>query len=304
MTRKQNPDMTPPPDSLLIPRVSVIIPTFDRAALVAEAVDSVLAQEGVAFELIVVDDGSSDGTGEVLAGYGSRITVIRQENRGVSAARNRGVAAGHGALIAFLDSDDLWLPGKLSAQVAFMDAHPELGICQTEEIWIRDGRRVNPRRRHRKAAGIFFERSLELCLVSPSAVMLRRGFFEAAGGFDEDLPACEDYDLWLRVGCRHPVGLIDAPLVVKCGGHPDQLSRQPGLDRYRIRAIAKLLDAGLLDAAQRQAALRVLAAKCAIYAQGCRRRGREKEALAVEALAVKYTRQQAAADPSNPILNL
>ena len=292
------------PATPIDPRVSVIVPTFNRAALLVEAVDSVLAQQGVAFELIVVDDGSTDDTSDVLAGYGSRIKVIPQENRGVSAARNRGVAAGRGELIAFLDSDDLWLPGKLRAQVAYMDAHPELGICQTEEIWIRDGRRVNPRRRHRKTAGMFFERSLELCLVSPSAVMLRRELFEAAGGFDEDLPACEDYDLWLRIGRRHPVGLIDAPMVVKRGGHPDQLSRRPGLDRYRIRAIAKLLDGGLLDAAQRQAALRVLASKCAIYAQGCRRRGREKEALAVEALGVKYIQQRAKENLSNPMLNL
>jgi glycosyltransferase involved in cell wall biosynthesis len=292
------------PATPIDPRVSVIVPTFNRAALLVEAIDSVLAQQGVAFELIVVDDGSTDGTPDVLADYGSRITVIRQENRGVSAARNRGVAAGRGELIAFLDSDDLWRPGKLRTQVAYMDAHPELGICQTEEIWIRDGRRVNPRLRHRKTAGIFFERSLELCLVSPSAVMLRRELFKAVGGFDEDLPACEDYDLWLRIGHRHPVGLIDAPLVVKRGGHPDQLSRQPGLDRHRIRAIAKLLDGGLLDAAQRRAALRVLAAKCTIYAQGCRRHGREEEALAVEALGVKYTQQQAKENLSNPILNL
>ena len=285
-------------------RVSVIIPTFNRAAMLAEALDSVLAQDFDAFELILVDDGSADRTQQVLAPYGYRLRVARQENRGVSAARNLGVALGRGELIAFLDSDDLWRPGKLRTQAAYMDAHPELGICQTEEIWIRDGRRVNPRLRHRKAAGMFFERSLELCLVSPSAVMMRRHLFERVGGFDESLPACEDYDLWLRIGCRQPVGLIDAPLVVKRGGHPDQLSRQPGLDRYRIRAIAKLLDGGLLDAAQRRAALRVLAAKCAIYAQGCRRRGREKEALEVEALEVKYTRPQAAADLSDPILNL
>jgi glycosyltransferase involved in cell wall biosynthesis len=271
--------------------------------MLAEALDSVLAQDFDAFELIVVDDGSTDSTGEVLDAYGDRLSVVRQENRGVSAARNRGVAAGHGQLIAFLDSDDLWRPGKLRAQAAYMDAHPELEICQTEEIWIRDGRRVNPRPRHRKAAGMFFDRSLELCLVSPSAVMLRRDFYNRMGGFDERLPACEDYDLWLRIGCRHPVGLIEDPLVVKRGGHPDQLSRRPGLDLYRIRAIAKLLDGGLLDAAQRRAALRVLAAKCAIYAQGCRRRGREKEALDVEALKVRYTQPQAAADSSDPILN-
>ncbi len=272
-------------------RVSVILPTFNRAAFLAEAIDSVLAQRNADFELIVVDDGSTDGTPRLLAAYAGRLQVIRQARAGVSAARNRGVAAARGGLLAFIDSDDLWRPGKLAAQVAFMEANPDMAICQTEEIWIRNGRRVNPGRRHRKACGLIFERSLELCLVSPSAVMLRRGLFAAAGGFDESLPACEDYDLWLRIGCRHPVGLIDAALVVKRGGHADQLSRMPGLDRYRIRAIAKILAAGVLSASQRAAALAVLRAKCQIYAAGCRKRGRNAEAERCEALA---------ADPALP----
>ncbi|MEE4609237.1 MAG: glycosyltransferase [Desulfobacteraceae bacterium] len=267
------------------PAVSVILPTYNRAAWLVEAVDSVLRQEGPAFELIVVDDGSSDETPLVLAVYGDRLRVLRLDRGGVSRARNQGVAASRGQLLAFLDSDDLWQPGKLAAQVAFMDGHPEIDICQTEEIWVRNGRRVNPRQRHRKTAGMFFERSLELCLVSPSAVMMRRRLFEAFGGFDEALPACEDYDLWLRIGCRHPVGLIDAPLVVKRGGHADQLSRMPGLDRYRIRTIAKLLNAGVLNPGQQAAALSVLRAKSRIYAAGCRKRGRPKEAHLYEALA-------------------
>lgn len=267
------------------PTVSVILPTFDRASCLPEAVDSVLCQKGVNFELIVVDDGSSDETPHVLEVYGNRLRVLRLERGGVSRARNRGVAASRGSLLAFLDSDDQWRPGKLAAQVAYMDAHPEMAICQTEEIWVRHGRRVNPRRRHRKAAGMFFERSLELCLVSPSAVMMRRDLFEASGGFDEALPACEDYDLWLRIGCRHPVGLIDTPLVVKRGGHPDQLSGMPGLDRYRIRAIAKLLAAKVLNPSQQAAAVSVLRAKCRIYAEGCRKRGRHEEAGRYEALA-------------------
>ena len=284
MQSKPNPG---PPSRAIGPRVSVIVPTFNRAGPLAEAIDSVLAQEDVAFELIVVDDGSTDATAAVLSGYGDRLTVIRQPNRGVSAARNRGVAASRGDLLAFLDSDDLWQPGKLQAQVAFMDAHPSIAICQTEEIWIRNGRRVNPGRRHRKAAGMIFSRSLELCLVSPSAVMMRRALFDATGGFDEHLPACEDYDLWLRIGCRNPIGLVDAPLVVKRGGHPDQLSRQPGLDRYRIRSLVKLLEAGMLNQTQRQDAVGVLATKGGIYAQGCRRRGREAEARQIEALIAK-----------------
>jgi glycosyltransferase involved in cell wall biosynthesis len=265
--------------------VSVVIPTHNRAWCLAEAVDSVLAQEFRDFELIVVDDGSADDTPLLLEGYGDAIRVLRRGNRGVSAARNDGIAAARGELIAFLDSDDLWLPGKLARQVAFFASHPEALICQTEELWVRNGRRVNPGKRHRKRGGMIFEPSLDLCLVSPSAVMARRGLFERVGLFDESLPACEDYDLWLRVSRRFPVHLIETALIVKRGGHADQLSRGWGLDRYRIASIRKLLQADTLTESQRQAALSVLQRKCAVYAGGCRKRGRAEEAEQYERLA-------------------
>ena len=258
--------------------VSVIVPAYNRSRMLKEAADSVLNQDYPQFELIVVDDGSTDDTPELLAAYGEKITIIREPNRGVSAARNRGIAAAKGELIAFLDSDDLWLPGKLAKQAAFFHARPEALICQTEEIWIRRGKRVNPKNRHRKLSGMIFEPSLHLCLVSPSAVMMRRSLFEKVGLFDETLPACEDYDLWLRVSCRYPVFLIDTPLIVKRGGHADQLSAAPGLDRYRIASIQKLLDGNQLTANQRAAATAVLREKCAIYAAGCVKRGKTEEA--------------------------
>jgi glycosyltransferase involved in cell wall biosynthesis len=236
-----------------------------------------------------VDDGSTDETASVLESFGRLgVRFVRQENRGVSAARNVGAAAGSGEYIAFLDSDDLWLPGKLRAQAAFFRQRPEALICQTEEIWIRNGVRVNPGRRHRKPSGMIFLPSLERCLVSPSAVMLRRDFFDATGGFDETLPACEDYDLWLRIACRHPIYRIDVPLVVKRGGHPDQLSRQAGLDRYRVRALNKLIESGRLDEAQRRAAADTLVTKCRIYAEGCRKRGRTAEAETFDRLAARH----------------
>ena len=273
-------------DSAGNPRVTVIIPTYDRAWCLPEAVDSVLAQTRRDFELIVVDDGSGDETRSVLKAYGSRIRVLEQANRGVSAARNLGIRAARGNLLAFLDADDLWQPEKLARQVAFFDRRPGALICQTEEIWIRRGVRVNPRRRHRKPSGDIFEASLALCLVSPSAVMLRRKLIDTVGFFDENLPACEDYDLWLRVSARHPVHLIDAPLVIKRGGHPDQLSRQPGLDRYRIRSLANILDSGLLSADQARAATAVLQKKCRIYAAGCRKRGKLEEAEHYETIGL------------------
>jgi glycosyltransferase involved in cell wall biosynthesis len=266
------------------PAVSVIIPTYNRAWCLGEAVDSVLAQDFNGFELIVVDDGSTDGTAELLAAYGNQIIILQRENSGVSAARNAGIAAARGEWIAFLDSDDLWLPRKLSTQVEFFNSHPEALICQTEEIWLRNGRRVNPGKRHRKPSGMIFEPSLELCLVSPSAVMLRRGLFQRMGFFDESLPACEDYDLWLRVSCQIPVYLLDAPLIIKRGGHADQLSRAWGLDKYRIASISKLLSSTDLTDSQQRAAAHALKQKCAVYAGGCRKRGRLSEAEHFERL--------------------
>jgi glycosyltransferase involved in cell wall biosynthesis len=257
--------------------ISVIIPTYNRADRVQEAISSVLAQTFRDFELLVVDDGSSDHTSVLLEGYGDRIRVIRQANQGVSAARNRGIQASTGQWIAFLDSDDSWFPGKLQAQISYAQQHPEFMIGQTEEIWIRNGVRVNPKQRHRKMAGMIFEHCLPLCLISPSAVMLRKTVLDEVGLFDETLPACEDYDLWLRITCRYPVHLIADPLIIKHGGHADQLSRMPELDKYRIQAILKILRQGSLSAHQRDAARAMLSQKCRIYAEGCRKRGRLDE---------------------------
>jgi glycosyltransferase involved in cell wall biosynthesis len=272
------------------PFVSVIIPTYNRGWILTEAIDSVLAQDYLDYELIVVDDGSTDNTREILDTYGQDIIVLRQANNGVSAARNRGIAEAGGQLVAFLDSDDLWLPRKLSRQVDFFKFNPAAVINQTEEIWFRNGVRVNPKDRHRKPSGMIFERSLGLCLVSPSAVMIQKTLFDAVGVFDENLPACEDYDLWLRISCRYPVHLIDAPLIIKRGGHGDQLSSAPGLDRFRIQSLKKIIESEQLTESQYRAAVRSLRDKCAIYAGGCRKRGRVAEAKYYEALAEKYRR--------------
>jgi glycosyltransferase involved in cell wall biosynthesis len=262
----------------MVPVVSVIIPTYNRAALVREAVASVKAQTYRDFEIVVVDDASTDATVEALAAWRD-VRVLRQaRRRGVAAARNLGAAAARGQWLAFLDSDDLWLPEKLARQMTYLADRPGLSLCQTDEIWVRQGVKVNKPAAHRKVAGRIFAASLERCMISPSAVILRRRLFEAHGGFDEDLPAAEDYDLWLRLSWRYEVGLVDEPLVIKRGGHPDQLSRQWGIDRFRIRALVKLLAEPDLPATYAWAARRRLAAKCAIYAQGCEKRGKLTEA--------------------------
>ena len=270
------------------PLVSVIIPTYNRGWVVQEAIDSVLDQDFRDYELIVVDDGSDDNTREILGAYGKAITVLQQSNRGVSAARNRGIAEAAGRLIAFLDSDDLWLPRKLTTQVKFFAENADAVINQTQEIWIRNGVRVNPKKRHHKFSGMIFERSLALCLVSPSAVMIKKCLFDAVGVFDEQLPACEDYDLWLRVSCRYPVHLMDSPLIIKRGGHDDQLSKAAGLDKYRIQSLMKIIDSDLLTPQQYKAAVITLKEKSEVFAGGCRKRGREEEAEYFSALAEKY----------------
>jgi glycosyltransferase involved in cell wall biosynthesis len=279
--------------------VSVIIPTYNRRAMVREAVASVFAQRGVDFELIVVDDGSTDGTAEDLAELAetgrrqgvAEIQTMRTANRGVAAARNMGVRIAGAELIAFLDSDDLWAPSKLAKQVDFMRDNPQCQISQTGELWIRAGRRVNPGRRHQKREGDIFLDSLRTCLISPSAVMIRTPLFRSVGGFDETMTAAEDYDLWLRILREYPVGLVDEPLVTRRAGHPGQLSTTvPAIDRFRILTLMKLLATSSKEVPhmfeeRRRAVVEVLVEKCRIYAQGLTRRGQDRSAAIVLEIA-------------------
>jgi glycosyltransferase involved in cell wall biosynthesis len=259
--------------------ISVIIPTFNRAKKVVRAISSVLSQTFTDVEIIVVDDGSTDETEYAVGQFGKRITYIAHlSNLGVSAARNKGIRVSNAPLIAFLDSDDHWLPEKLAVQVDFFNTNPRALACQTDEIWIRKGRRVNPKKKHIKPSGDIFVPSLKRCLVSPSAVMLKRSLFEEIGVFDEDLPACEDYDLWLRISCRYRVYLIRKRLVIKEGGSRDQLSaRHKGMDRFRIKALVKLIKSGKLNKGQLDATLKELSVKCRIYGNGCLKRGKTGE---------------------------
>jgi glycosyltransferase involved in cell wall biosynthesis len=262
-----------------VTQVSVIIPTFNRKDRLQKAVSSVLNQTFTDYEIIVVDDGSVDGTLDSLSPFKDSIQLIRHPiNRGVSAARNSGIAASRSPFVAFLDSDDHWMPEKLKAQVGFFKKNREAVACQTEEIWIRNGIRVNPKKKHIKPSGVIFEQSLKRCLVSPSAVMLRRSLFDIVGLFDEDFPVCEDYDLWLRICCRYPIHLIKKSLVVKEGGARDQLSAsRKGMDRFRIKAMLNLLESGRLSRDQIEMVQREMEIKCRIYGEGCMKRGKRDE---------------------------
>ncbi len=271
--------------------VSVIIPTFNRAHVLESALDSVLAQMYSPMEIIVVDDGSTDRTQSLLSGYGEKVKVLTQTNQGVSAARNLGISHSKGAFIALLDSDDAWTPDKVARQIAFFSDNPEALICQTEELWIRNGRRVNPKVKHKKPSGMIFMQSLKLCLVSPSAVMMRRELFDLRGFFNEELIVCEDYDLWLRISRDIPVYLIDAPCTIKHGGHEDQLSASHSQDKYRIASIVNLLGEEVLSESQTAAAIKVLCKKCRVYGNGCIKRGRREEGEYYLSLGLEFEKK-------------
>jgi len=256
------------------PSVSAVIPSYNRFSFLVQAVESVFRQSFESWELVVVDDGSTDETRDFLNSMRDpRVRSVRQENAGVSSARNRGVAESRAPLVAFLDSDDLWMPGKLAAQVEFFSLNSGAAICQTEEIWERRGRRVNPGLKHAKKSGRIFRDCLPLCIVSPSAVMMRRSAFDKLGGFDESLPACEDYDLWLRAALRFEIHTLPEPLIVKRGGHADQLSKGWGLDRFRIAALEKALADPLLSPADAPLVLEEIKRRARILAEGAGKRG-------------------------------
>lgn len=200
------------------PRISVIIPTYNRRDLITEAIDSALAQTFTDYEVIVVDDGSTDDTLQQLRRYGDRIRYQFQDNRGVAAARNAGIRMARGEFVCFLDSDDLWKPEKLAVQIRFAEAHPEYGLIASEQQYFdADGKEMN----HSKAAmyrirnGMVVEHLLFGNWIPTSTVMLRRECLEAVGGFDEDVGQFgEDWLLWMKVAARYPIYFIPEPLAV------------------------------------------------------------------------------------------
>jgi glycosyltransferase involved in cell wall biosynthesis len=275
------------------PFVSVIIPTYNRKELCKRAVLSVLNQSYSNYELIVVNDASDDGTYAEDFFNNTDVNAIylcNQVNRGVSYSRNFGVSHAKGEWIAFLDSDDEWHRKKLEKQVHWIQQNPTYNVVQTKEIWIRNGIRVNPPLTHEKRADYIFKESLERCMITPSSVMIRKDFFIETGGFNESLPACEDYDLWLRITLHHPVGLVKEYLLTRYGGYDDQLSSTVEvLDRFRIRALLNLLEHEKPDKNQKELIMRTLAKKADIVASGLKKRDRMDEYERYRKIADEYT---------------
>ena len=269
--------------------VAVIIPTYNRAATLGRALESVYTQSRQADEVCVVDDGSVDGTEELVKQHYPDTIYIKQKNSGVSSARNTGVDATTSKYLSFLDSDDEWLPKKIETQLRALQAEPDFRLVHSDEIWIRNGKRVNQMDKHRKRGGELFASCLALCVISPSSVVMERSLYVELGGFDESLPACEDYDLWLRLCSRERVFYIDTPLLRKYGGHDGQLSRQYwGMDRFRVQSLIKLLKSGVLEDGQERLTKMTLLEKAEILRNGAAKRGKAESAEYYEQLLIDY----------------
>jgi len=255
--------------------ISAIIPVYNRPKALLRSVISVLNQTVSVDELIIVDDGSTDDTTEVIAELQQRFSMIKvivQANLGVSAARNAAIKEAKGNWIAFLDSDDEWQPNKIEVFLAHIKEHDNCQLFHSDEIWIRKGVRVNAMKKHQKRGGLIFKHCLPLCVISPSACIIKKSLLDKVGLFDEDLPACEDYDLWLRICHDTPVCFSDELLIKKYGGHDDQLSAKFwGMDRFRIKALHGLLQSTLLSETDKNDAIAMLCKKTKILLNGAKK---------------------------------
>jgi len=279
------------------PPISVIIPTYNRSSLLIEALESVFAQTAGYSEIIVADDGSTDSTEADVVKLNDRILTpvryIYQSHTGMPGqVRNMGAGMAEGEYLAFLDSDDFWQSEKLMKQIDFFENQSDIKICHTRETWLRKGKEISQAKQRHKREGNVFSDALKKCIIGPSTVMMKRELFEDAGGFREDLEIAEDYEFWLRITDRNPVGYIDEPLVIKRAGEWEQLSEKYGhIELFRLRGLKDLVDSRAFTEEHKEEAARELSLKCRIYAAGCRKRGRKDEAVEFEKLADEYTRR-------------
>ena len=263
-------------------KVSVIIPTFNRFSLISRAIDSVLYQTIKPFEIIVVDDGSSDNTSTFIKNNYKSVKLIKQKNLGVSKARNVGIKNSSGDWVALLDSDDQWKKNKLEVQIKSLLEYDYYSVCHTNEIWIRNGIRVNQKKRHQKYGGDIFDKCLDICRISPSSIIFKKNIINEVGWFDEGLSICEDYDLWLRITANFKRLFIDKPLIIKYGGHSDQLSKSvKGIEAYRIKSLENLLSNTKLIKDYKVLTIKMLITKLDIYKKGLLKRHKTNELLKI-----------------------
>ena len=259
-----------------IGNISVVIPTYNRRQTIGRSIDSILNQTLFPSEIIVVDDGSTDGTSDYIQSNFPSIILLQQPNKGVSSARNMGIRSSNSDWVALLDSDDEWFPKKLEKQVMTLSQNLDIKFCHTEEIWIRNGVRVNQMKKHQKYGGHIFNKCLDMCRISPSSVLFHRSILDDVGYFDKDQKVCEDYDLWLRITAKYPVLYIDESLIKKYGGHEDQLSKvKDGIESHRIKVLEKLI-MQKFTSVQKNAMLKMLIEKLTIFSIGAQKRGKIK----------------------------
>ncbi|MBC7421183.1 MAG: glycosyltransferase family 2 protein [Bdellovibrio sp.] len=250
-----------------MPRVSIIIPVLNRIQLLERALQSLQKQTFQDYEITVVDDHSTDDIFSVTKKYG--VEYLKTIGKGVSAARNTGILSTASELVALLDSDDEWLPNKLELQVKYLAENQNCTIVHSNELWLRNGQPVNQSLKHQKMGGRIFSQCTEMCLIAPSSVLVRRSLLNKVGLFDESFPVCEDFDLWLRITATEDIGFISEPLVIKHGGHADQLSMQfHSMDLWRVRALAKHLKNASLSENEKLSLFTSLKKRCEILLKG------------------------------------
>ena len=257
--------------------ISVIIPTLDRCELLKRTLDSVIKQTKKPREIIVVDNGSKDRTYEMVSSLFSNVIYLKENKKGVSASRNKGILSAKSKWIALLDSDDVWKPEKLEKQITFHIDNPKFRLIHTNETWYRNNKLLNQLKKHKKSGGNIFKNSLSLCCISPSSALVKKEIFSDYGYFDESLEVCEDYDMWIRITAKEEVGYIEEPMVIKHGGHSDQLSKKYwGMDRFRIFSLEKNLNSNWFTKEQRQTVINVLIKKLTILTNGANKRGNKE----------------------------
>ena len=255
-------------------KISIVIPTFNRIGSLPRALDSALNQTYQPSEIIVVDNGSSDGTTKLLRERYPSIRLLIEKKLGVSAARNKGIRHSKFQWIALLDSDDAWDKTKLEKQKnALASSQDHFRLVHTDEIWIRNGNKFNQMKKHQKFGGDIFNNCLSLCCISPSSVLINKNIFKEVGYFDESLPVCEDYDLWLKICSQEKILFINQKLTLKYGGHKDQLSKTYwGMDRFRIKSLENLILNYKLKPDQKINAIKTIVKKLKIIVNGAYKR--------------------------------
>ena len=255
-------------------KISVVIPTLNRINTLQRALDSVINQTYKPAEIIVVDNGSSDGTLKFLREQYPKITILTENKIGVSSARNKGIKKSINQWIALLDSDDAWHPRKLEIQTSMLDsALKKYNLIHTDEVWFRNNKHINQMKKHKKQGGYIFERCLSLCCISPSSVLFKKNILDKVGLFDESLPVCEDYDMWLKICSSEEVLFAQDKLTYKYGGHKDQLSKSYwGMDRFRIKSIENIIKNFDLTYNQKKQAKKELIKKLKIIINGAFKR--------------------------------